>query len=111
MHTNNILMKVRGNMYKTTKGLVGSHGPAWQEVRSFVQVDMMRPRSAMFYIDTVDASSLQLCHLLQQKRWDRYNILAFYGCKILNPGGEKILSSRTFCLTSTGEIMEDGRKV
>ena len=55
-------------MYKTTKGLVGSHGPAWQEVRSFVQVDMMRPRSAMFYIDTVDTSSLQLCDLLQQNR-------------------------------------------
>ena len=68
MHTKNILTKVRGDMYKTTKGLVGSHGPAWQEVRSFVQVDMMRPRSAMFYIDTVDASSLQLCDLLQQKR-------------------------------------------
>ena len=63
-----IITKVRGDMYKTTKGLVGSHGPAWQEVRSFVQVDMMRPRSAVFYIDTVDTSSLQLCDLLQQKR-------------------------------------------
>ena len=50
------------------KGLLGSQGPAWQEARRFVQQDMMRPRSALFYIDTVDTSSRQLGDLLGRSR-------------------------------------------
>ena len=62
--------KVRGDLYQGAqgKGLLGSHGPAWQEARRFVQQDMMRPRSALFYIDTVDTSSRQLGDLLGRSR-------------------------------------------
>jgi len=62
--------KVRDEKY-TSKGLVGAHGQAWYEVRTFVQQDMMRPQSAMFYIDTVDTSSRQLCDLLKFHRDQR----------------------------------------
>ena len=59
--------KIRDEKYPS-KGLVGAHGKKWHEVRTFVQQDMMRPRSAMFYIDTVDTSSRQLCDLLKFHR-------------------------------------------
>ena len=62
------MLQVRADLYKTTKGIVGSHGQGWYEVRSFVQQDMMRPRSAMFYIDTIDATSQQLGCLLEDQR-------------------------------------------
>ena len=61
------MIKIRDEKY-SSKGLVGAHGQRWQEVGTFVQQDMMRPRSAMFYIDTVDASSRQLCDLLRFHR-------------------------------------------
>ena len=64
------IFKVRDEKY-TSKGLVGAHGQAWYEVRTFVQQDMMRPQSAMFYIDTVDTSSRQLCDLLKFHRDQR----------------------------------------
>ena len=59
--------KIRDEKY-ISKGLVGAHGQKWHEVRTFVQQDMMRPRSAMFYIDTVDSSSRQLCDLFKYHR-------------------------------------------
>ena len=55
---------IRKDLYHQTAGLVGSHGEAWHEVRSKVQQDMMRPKSAMFYIRDVEEISQQFVDLL-----------------------------------------------
>ena len=55
---------MRRDLYPDTAGLVGSHGESWYEVRSKVQQDMMRPKSAMFYIRDIEEISQQLVELL-----------------------------------------------
>ena len=47
---------------------MGSHGPAWYEVRSLVQQDMMRPQSAMFYIPSIEQISGDMVSLLHSAR-------------------------------------------
>eukprot|EP00095_Tigriopus_kingsejongensis_P005254 maker-scaffold353_size198981-snap-gene-0.38 protein:Tk05254 transcript:maker-scaffold353_size198981-snap-gene-0.38-mRNA-1 annotation:"hypothetical protein DAPPUDRAFT_319971" len=39
------------DVFKDTVGVFFEEGPRWKEFRSNVQQDMMRPKSAMFYID------------------------------------------------------------
>ena len=46
-------------------GLVGAHGVQWYQVRSLVQQDMMRPKSAMFYIDSIENISEQLNDVIE----------------------------------------------
>ena len=55
-------------MYRESKGLIGSHGPDWYEVRSLVQQDMLRPESAMFYIASIDQISRDLVSLIGSVR-------------------------------------------
>ena len=38
-------------------GLIGNHGEEWWKVRSLVQQDMLRPKSAMFYINCIEEIS------------------------------------------------------
>ena len=61
VHYRNVIRK---DLFYDTAGLVGSHGEAWHEVRSKVQQDMMRPKSAMFYIKDVEEISQQFVDLL-----------------------------------------------
>ena len=49
-----------------TGGLVGAHGAKWYEVRSLVQQDMMRPKSAMFYMDSIEQISEQLNDVIEK---------------------------------------------
>ena len=56
--------EIRKDLYHQTAGLVGSHGEAWHEVRKVVQQDMMRSKSATFYIDDVEEISQQFVDLL-----------------------------------------------
>ena len=51
-------------MFTETTGLVASHGEPWYEVRSKVQQDMMRPKSAMYYINDIEEISQQLVDLM-----------------------------------------------
>ena len=51
-------------MFTETAGLVASHGEPWYEVRSKVQQDMMRPKSAMYYINDIEEISQQLVDLM-----------------------------------------------
>ena len=62
------IFQIRGSLYRGSKGLVGSHGLAWYEVRSLVQQDMMRPQSAMFYIPGIDQISGDMVSLLTTAR-------------------------------------------
>jgi len=51
---------LKKDMYPESGGLVGSHGKEWYKVRSKVQQDMLRPKSAMFYIDSIANISEEL---------------------------------------------------
>merc|ERR1711962_402601 len=59
--------EMRKDLYPETGGLLGSHGEDWYEVRSKVQQDMMRPKSALFYIDGVTQVSDDLLELIESK--------------------------------------------
>ena len=55
---------IRKDLFTDTAGLVGSHGEPWYQFRSKVQQDMMRPKSAMFYINDIEEISQQLVDLM-----------------------------------------------
>ena len=55
---------VRRDLFSETTGLVGSHGEPWYQVRSLTQQDMMRPKSAMFYIKDIEEISQQFVDLI-----------------------------------------------
>ena len=57
-------------VYRESKGLIGSHGPDWYQVRSLVQQDMLRPESAMFYMVSIDQISQDLGNLIDSSRGD-----------------------------------------
>ena len=56
--------EMRKDLFHESAGLFGSHGEPWHEVRSKVQQDMMRPKSAMFYIGDIEEISQQFVDLL-----------------------------------------------
>jgi len=58
--------KLKKDLYPETCGLIGSHGEEWYNMRSKVQQDMMRPKSAMFYIDSIDEISEQLVNYMEK---------------------------------------------
>ena len=49
-------------------GLLGEHGPKWYAMRSQVQKDMMRPKSAHFYIGSMDEIAKEFVQLLSGLR-------------------------------------------
>ena len=51
---NNYRNIMKKQLYRETAGLLGHHGEKWWEIRSKVQQDMMRPKSAMFYIKVLE---------------------------------------------------------
>ena len=55
---------IRKDLFTDTAGLVGSHGEPGYQFRSKVQQDMMRPKSAMFYINDIEEISQQLVDLM-----------------------------------------------
>ena len=55
---------IRKDLFTDTAGLVGSHGEPWYQFRSKVQQDMMRPKSAMFYINDIEEISQQFVDLI-----------------------------------------------
>jgi len=57
----------RKEMYPNP-GLIGAHGETWYQVRSAVQQDMMRPSSALFYIDEISDISNQVLTLMLRRQ-------------------------------------------
>ena len=49
-------------------GLLGSQGEPWHETRTRVQQDMMRPQSAMFYIDPLQDIANDLVSAIKDSR-------------------------------------------
>jgi len=59
--------QLKKDLYPETGGLVGSHGEDWYTVRSKVQQDMLRPKSAMFYLDSIENISDELVDVFDRK--------------------------------------------
>ena len=60
--------KKRKDLFPETRGLIGSFDEEWWEFRSKVQQDMMRPKSAMFYLRSLEEISVDLCNSVSLKR-------------------------------------------
>ena len=58
---------IRKDLFPETGGLLGNHGEEWWRVRSLVQQDMLRPKSAMFYLKDLEQIALQFSDKLQHK--------------------------------------------
>jgi len=58
--------KIKKDIFYDTAGLVGSHGEDWYNVRSKVQQDMLRPKSATFYIKDIEQISEDLNNLITE---------------------------------------------
>jgi len=56
-----------------TAGLFGAHGEKWYEVRRLVQQDMMRLKSAMFYINSIEEISAQFCDVIEDMKDPKNN--------------------------------------
>ena len=51
-----------------TVGLFGAHGEKWFKVRRLVQQDMMRLKSAMFYIGPKEEISAWFCDVIEDRK-------------------------------------------
>jgi len=58
---------IRKDLFPETGGLLGNHGKEWWRVRSLVQQDMLRPKSAMFYLNDLEQIALQFCEKMEHK--------------------------------------------
>ena len=64
-----ILMRERRNdIFYETKGVFVEEGQRWHDVRSKVQQDFMRPKSAYFYIDEIQNVSCDFIEYIKAKR-------------------------------------------
>jgi hypothetical protein len=54
-------------LFAETKGILVEDGERWQQSRSKVQQDMMRPKSAFFYFDKIDDTSVKLVDYIRCK--------------------------------------------
>ena len=59
--------RLRRDLYPGGGGLLGSHGQEWYDVRSAVQQDMLRPKSALFYLADIGQISGDLADLIEHK--------------------------------------------
>lgn len=50
-------------------------GEKWHDIRSKVQQDLMRPKSAMFYIDEIQKVSGEFMNLIRLKRSQDSNVI------------------------------------
>ena len=58
----------RPDIFKNTTGILTEENEEWQRVRSLIQQDMMRPKSAMFYIDQLQDVGNDFVELCRRKR-------------------------------------------
>ncbi len=56
--------RLRKDLYPGSSGLLGAHGQAWYDVRTAVQQDMLRPKSALFYLPEIGRISGELVDLV-----------------------------------------------
>ena len=59
---------IRKDVYGDTTGVLMEDGQRWHEVRSKVQQDLMRPKSATFYLDEISRVSQDFVKFIRAKR-------------------------------------------
>nr|AKH03539.1 cytochrome P450 3078B1 [Paracyclopina nana] len=69
-----MMRKMRKDIYSETVGVLMEEGEKWHEMRSKVQQDLMRPKSAHFYIDEIQKVSDDFIEFIRQKRTHDNNI-------------------------------------
>jgi len=91
--------ELRKDLYPNP-GLVGSHGEKWYEVRSSVQQDMMRPKSALYYIDEITDITNEALNLMVSKQEEKNSVdVASYTYRwSLESIGSIFLDTRLGCL-------------
>ena len=55
---------VRKELFPETGGLLGSHGEEWYKTRSLVQQDMLRSKSALYYISDIEDISKEMIDIV-----------------------------------------------
>ena len=60
----------RFDVYNETTGVLMEDGQDWYDVRSKVQQDLMRPKSAFYYLDEIQNVSDEFMDFIRKKRND-----------------------------------------
>jgi len=105
---------MRKDLFPETAGLLGHHGEKWWEFRSQVQQDMMRPKSAFFYINILEDISSELIQILSNKRDDNQevdDILKYAHRWGLESIGAIFLDARLGCLDENQPEDSDGKRM
>lgn len=67
---NTYRQQMRKDLFPGTAGLLGSHGEKWYKDRSLVQQDMLRPMSALYYIQEVSSVTDDFLKLVDREMRD-----------------------------------------
>jgi len=89
------------DLFTGDKGLLGSHGEDWYKVRSMVQQDMMRPKSALHYMDDLSQVTNEFLDLVEKNLSDKRDIpdvVPLVYRWALEAVGDIFLDSRIGCL-------------
>ncbi len=62
------IKKRRSDIFSETTGVLTEEGQKWHEVRSKVQQDLMRPKSALFYVDGLQEVAQDFVIFIREKR-------------------------------------------
>ena len=58
----------RPDLFGETFGILMEEGETWQQLRSKVQQDLMRPKSALFYLDKLQGISQEFVDYIRRER-------------------------------------------
>jgi cytochrome P450 family 49 subfamily A len=68
--------RLRRDLYPGSAGLLGANGQPWYDVRSAVQQDMLRPKSALYYLPDIGQISTDLVDLIDHQLGEDSNEIA-----------------------------------
>lgn len=74
-HALRIIRSRRPDVFEETTGLLTEEGESWQSIRSKVQQDLMRPKSAMYFVDKLQVVSDDFVKYIKVARSEKDNSL------------------------------------
>ena len=63
-----MMRESRKDLFPENTGMLFEDGEKWQNIRSKVQQDLMRPKSAMFYLEEIQNVTQDFIKLIEEKR-------------------------------------------
>ena len=63
-----MMRESRKDLFPENTGMLFEDGEKWQNIRSKVQQDLMRPKSAMYYLDEIQNVAQDFIKLIEEKR-------------------------------------------